>query len=61
MEVVAHLYMFMNLVRLLHPQPRLLGDGQPQIGGKDIAVVHEESRYRYVRRLAQIVELMPIN
>lgn len=57
MEVVVHLYVFMNLVRPLQRQQRLLGDGQPQIGGKDIAVVHEESRNRYVRRLAQIVEL----
>ena len=56
MGVGVHLYVFMKLVRQVQRQQRLLGDGQPQIGGKDIAVVHEESRNRYVQRLAQIVE-----
>lgn len=56
MGMVVHLYVFMNLVRPVQRQQRLLGDGQPRIGRKGIAVVHEESLNRYVRRLAQIVE-----
>ena len=47
----------MNLVRQVQRQQRLPGDGQLKMGGKDIAVVHEQSRDHYVRRLAQIVEL----
>ena len=34
MGVVVHLYVFMNVVRPVQRQQRLLGDGQPQTGVK---------------------------